>query len=884
MPASPALLIPQKLLLAFTALVMVVLASTGIVLAQLYNIQDATSWTRHTFTVLETADEVRAAMVDQQTGVRGYLESGREEFLAPFERGRAVLAKAGARLRVLTRDNPAQQARLDRLDAEIAAWHRDYAEPRRALPANVMDEALAAEGKRHMDAIRTVLAEMVAAERGLLEQRAARQLDAFATAYWATGLGGLALLLVAWIAWGVLSRGIARPIRQMITAMGRLAEDDLAVVLPPAGRSDELGQMASALHVFRTNALRRVMLERQKADADRAVRLSEARLQGIFASVREGILTCDAEGRVETANAAAMRLFGLPAGMVPDSVHPLLHHPGRPGQPLDLGELLPEGASALEEVETVGLRADGTAFAVELAVSRSEVEGEALLTLTLRDITARKEVERLKNEFVSTVSHELRTPLTSIRGALGLVTALGAMLPEKARGLIEIAHRNAERLIALVNDILDMEKIQSGKMEFALGRTELYAAAHEAVESNRTYAANRNVTLRLVAWMDPLPVVADTQRLQQVLANLLSNAIKFSNEGDTVTVSVAEELGRARVTVHDTGPGVPAAFRDRIFQKFAQADSADTRSKGGSGLGLSITKAIVERHGGEVGFTSEPGDTRFHVWLPLAPAEAAAGLRPCPVEAEAPSRRLLIVEDDPDIARLLRFMVERAGLVADVALDARAAREALAARAYSAMTLDLKLPDEDGVSLFRSLRRDPRTRDLPILVISATAEAGRRELNGDAVGIVDFLEKPINERRLEELLRGHLDPCGNDLPRVLYVEDDPDLRHLVEDMLAGRAEVVGAPDLATARARLSQGCFGLVILDIGLGSESGLDLLPVLSSLQPPPPVLVFSAQQVGAEVSGRISCALVKSRTSNEELARRILEIVNQQTKARNG
>lgn len=246
--------------------------------------------------------------------------------------------------------------------------------------------------------------------------------------------------------------------------------------------------------------------------------------------------------------------------------------------------------------------------------------GEILwLSGFIHDITERKRMERMKDEFISTVSHELRTPLTSISGALGLLAggAAGA-LPDRAGEMIGIAHKNSLRLTHLINDLLDMEKLVAGKLRFDMQVQALMPLVEQALQDNRPYAEQYGVRFALTARSDGVQVRVDALRLQQVLANFLSNAAKFSPEGGSVEVAVTRRDGTARVTVTDHGPGVPEEFRPHIFEKFSQADASDARRRGGTGLGLAITKELVERMHGTVGFESEPGQgARFHFDLPV---------------------------------------------------------------------------------------------------------------------------------------------------------------------------------------------------------------------------------------------------------------------------
>lgn len=276
--------------------------------------------------------------------------------------------------------------------------------------------------------------------------------------------------------------------------------------------------------------------------------------------------------------------------------------------------------------ETVHLRKDGTQLPVEVFLQLiEEEEGKRVFVAISRDLTERRKIDMMKAEFISTVSHELRTPLTSILGSLGLVrgTMIGE-LPPAARPMIEIAYSNSERLVRLINDILDMEKIESGKMRFEMKPVDLMGAIEQALQANQGYAERYNVRFVLAAGMAGAKVNADPDRLSQVLANLLSNAAKFSPSDAEVTVAVGRAGSLLRVEVADKGRGIPEEFRGRIFRKFSQADSSDTRQKGGTGLGLSIAKALVERMGGRIGYDTEVGaGTTFFFELPEWTDDAA---------------------------------------------------------------------------------------------------------------------------------------------------------------------------------------------------------------------------------------------------------------------
>jgi signal transduction histidine kinase len=231
----------------------------------------------------------------------------------------------------------------------------------------------------------------------------------------------------------------------------------------------------------------------------------------------------------------------------------------------------------------------------------------------------KKRMEQLKDEFISIASHELRTPLTSIHGSLGLIQAGvgGVEMPPKVLQLLDVARRNTERLVRLVNDMLDIQKIESGAMAFSLLPLEIAPLVEQAVEANQAYARDFGVTLAISGKLPAGWVMADSDRLIQVMTNLISNAVKFSPRGETVSVAAARANGVIRVSVSDHGPGIPNEFRGRIFQKFAQADSSVARRKGGTGLGLNITRAILERLSGRIDFADQEGTgTTFFFELP----------------------------------------------------------------------------------------------------------------------------------------------------------------------------------------------------------------------------------------------------------------------------
>lgn len=634
--------------------------------------------------------------------------------------------------------------------------------------------------------------------------------------------------------------------------------------------------------------------------AEDALRDSEVRMRALVDNIVDGIITVDEHGIVESVNPAVERIFGYSRNeLVGDNVKVLVPSPHREAHDGYIGKYLETGEADIfgagREVE--GLRKDGSTFPVELAVNEMFLDNKRMFTGIVRDITERKQVERLKSEFVSSVSHELRTPLTSIRGALGLIVG-GATgeLAEKAMSLVDIAYNNSQRLINIVNDILDLEKIGSGRMEFRFGAHDVAVLVDGALQANKGFADEHGVKFELVECSAPSPVRADDQRIAQVMANLLSNAAKFSPEGATVDIAVKEDDGTVRISVSDKGPGIPEEFHGRVFERFSQADSSDTRKAGGTGLGLSIVKAIVERHGGHVGFVSETGNgTTFFFDLPVMarledakrdgkPEMPAIGTADPGHRPDIIGGRILICEDDPDVAQLLSMILGQAGMQTDVAHDAKAAKALLKKNRYDAMTVDIVLPGQDGISMIRELRKRKDTCDLPIVIVSGRAEETRNQVETSTLGIVDWLSKPIDEERLSNAVSMAANPV-RDRPgkaRLLYVEDDPDLVSVVLALVAESADTTIAGTISEAKLLLEHDSFDLVILDVRLPDGSGLDLLELAKDKDGGvTPVIVFSGEDMNEDMARRIDAALVKSRTSNQKLLETIHNLIGHTVQA---
>lgn len=449
-----------------------------------------------------------------------------------------------------------------------------------------------------------------------------------------------------------------------------------------------------------------------------------------------GMLLMDLSGSIVLVNAQIEKLFGYPRSE-------LL------GQPMEM--LVPERFRAsipnfrsgafsgptAHAADLYGLCKDGSEVPIEIGLNPFLTSEGKFVLCSIVDLSQRLEIERIRNEFVSTVSHELRTPLTSIRGSLGLLEsgAMGA-LPGKAAEMVTIAYKNSGRLVRIINDILDISTIEAGRLALQMRIVALAELLQQSVEANAGFAEKCEVRFVLEQVSAGDRVMADPDRLMQVVANLLSNAAKFSPPGSDVLIRVRPGATTMRIEVQDSGPGIPEEFKAHIFTKFAQADASATRRFEGTGLGLSIARKLTEAMGGSIGFNSMPGQgSLFYIELPRVDA-APAMLRATQLSETAAYKvlvgladssemgasaivpRLLYVEDDEDLISVIRAAL--AGRV-DI-VPARSLREAerlLREEEFSLVVLDQLLPDGNGIGLVDRIA-EYAGRALPIIILSAT--------------------------------------------------------------------------------------------------------------------------------------------------------------------
>ncbi|MFL5733701.1 MAG: ATP-binding protein [Chloroflexia bacterium] len=391
-----------------------------------------------------------------------------------------------------------------------------------------------------------------------------------------------------------------------------------------------------------------------------------------------------------------------------------------------------------------------------------------------RDVTKERAADRAKSEFVSMVSHELRTPLTSIKGYVDLILDGDAgEISEDQQDFLGIVKNNTDRLVDLINDLLDVSRIEQGRIDLNREPVDIGGSIQSVATSMKPLLEEKNQQLTLDVPPELPPVLADPARVTQILSNLLSNAYKYTPSGGHITIAAYAEPGRVCVSVQDTGIGLTKEEQGKLFTRFFRARNSTTQEVGGTGLGLTITKSLVKLHGGEMTVASAPGagaTFSFTLPLPPVPEEAAqeaeeshlsSGQRPEASGQSLPTTRatdhsapdlagagkkLLVVDDEPDIANLIRRYLEKAGYHVEIARTANEAYRFARELHPDLITLDISLPDADGFSVLEWLKNDPSTAQIPVVVLSVVDDSAR----GMLLGAVDYLRKPIEEDALVE--------------------------------------------------------------------------------------------------------------------------------------
>ncbi len=606
-----------------------------------------------------------------------------------------------------------------------------------------------------------------------------------------------------------------------------------------------------------------VMLQTQRSEA--------AKSQAILESIADGVIVLDDNGRVLLVNPAAEEMLGISSMVLQGDHFRHMLGIGETAMHRDLADkLYAELKKKIEAGETdsrpsvVRLQSGARVFAVGMSPLITGVGQTPGLVAAMRDISREAEVERLKNEFISTVSHELRTPMTSIKGFTDLLfLGMAGGLTDTQRNFLQIIKSNVDRLTALVNDILDISRIETGRLRLTIESLDLNRIISQVVTTFQAQYDNRNLTL---IWDKPagLPQArGDEGRITQILTNLIANAWQYTPSGGqvTVTLGVAKEMdGYLQVDVADTGIGIASDDLARIFDRFYRVDSPAVQEVGGSGLGLSIVKMFVEMLGGKIWVESELGKgSVFSFTLPEVTAEMPEEVTSAELLAEEPTvlaarrPKILVVEDDREVALLLRRQLEAEGyhvLLAGSGQDALwLARE----EQPQLITLDIMLPDIDGFMVLEQLKDHPVTAPIPVIIISMLGE----EDKGYALGAVDYVVKPFSEKQLLDSVRQALGPIRKEdgaegaRNNLLVVDDEQDITtFLVQALSVHGYEVRSASNGLEALERIGESMPDLILLDLKMPGMDGYEVIRHLKGDEATRgiPIIVITASPVDKE------------------------------------
>jgi signal transduction histidine kinase/CheY-like chemotaxis protein/HAMP domain-containing protein len=693
------------------------------------------------------------------------------------------------------------------------AFELELAQARRLAQGDARSEQIVARARPGGAAARTAAAALSARQSTRIDdaRRKARHDTRVAVA--AVIAGGVLALLAALALVAALVASLRRPLDDLVEAGGRLAAGDLAARVQGSGPGElrALGSSFNAMAADLESATQRIEGER-------------ARLDTTIRSLTDGLLIVGPDGAVEHANPRAEYLLPDPS-------------------------VLPPVADALGREVT--LEGEGRV----LVVTAAPLEDDAGVAWTIRDATDRARLERLKSEFVATASHELRSPLTSIKGFIELLAADGS-LSERQSEFVNIVSLSTNRLVDLVNDLLDVARVEAGRIEVHRRATDLREIVGEVVTLMRPRIDAKGQSIELDLPADLPPALADPSRLRQILTNLITNAHLYTGNGGKLAVAARADGRFVVLEVADDGRGMTEEEAGQAFDRFYRGGEGEGS---GTGLGLAIVQSLVELHGGTIELDTAPGrGTRFTVTIPRAlEPDTAAGARQV-----LRGKRVLVVDDEPSIAQLIAERLEPFGVEAAIAHSGAEAIERLRTEEFDAVTLDILMPGMSGFEVLRQLRADPELRAVPVVVVSVFS--GQEALAGEWV-----VSKPIDAEELVDAL-GAAMLAGR--VRVLVV-GRAEMRAELEPKLGDLGiEHEWATSAAGAATLCQERHFEVALVDAGLHHPetalAALDLrgrrlkrsVLVFSSGDDAPGFARLDAEPVGLEQAGATVLALLQA------------------------
>lgn len=624
-------------------------------------------------------------------------------------------------------------------------------------------------------------------------------------------------------------------------------------------------------------------------------------------SAVEGISQLDTQGYYTVVNPAYASMLGYqPEELIGMNWQQTVHPDDLESLHAAYQRMLLEGKA---EIEAKARRKDGTTFDKQITLVKAQDQHRRFMGhyCFVKDISDRREVERLKDEFVSIVSHELRTPLTSISAALDLLA--GGVLqnqPEDAQQMLDIAANNTDRLVRLINDILDIERIESGKVVMTKEVCDAGELMHQSIEAVQELAERSEVTLSV----SPLPVRlwADPDRIIQVFTNLLSNAIKFSPRGSTVWLKAEvgnrgegtgdrESLSSSQpvvsspyilFSVKDQGRGIPTDKLESIFERFQQVDASDSRQKGGTGLGLAICRSILQQHDGQVWAESLPANgSTFYVALPLNSAFQGSeissfGFEPGDTGEALDLKRLplvLVCDDDASIRTVVRAMLERQGYRVLTAASGQEAIEQAGAQQPDVILLNLMMPGMNGWETLAALKNQADTQKIPVIILSGLLPDARKPPHPDAS---DWIVKPPDPTLLHRALERAIASQAR-MIRVLIVEDDLDLARVLTTLFSRHHVETFHAQTGREAIQFSQKIVpDLLVLDLELPEQDGFAVVDWLRQHNRLcwVPLVVYTARDLNDSDRERLKLGqtlfLTKGRVTPQEFEQRVIALLD--------
>ncbi len=559
-------------------------------------------------------NKLHSLMTQQAAGISGYGLIGTMGMAKRYQHASDLIPTVFAELRRLVGGNKEEEKKVDDLEEFLTGAIQDFRSVKRMI-----DSGEQASARSYLNSMRSKIPMLASKFDTLaLEEKKIEDLSPKLQAesrerikLWL--MAGVALNIIIAVSLAVyFNRGTARRLNVLMDNTYRLASG--MPLNPPLPGGDEIAHLDK---VFNEMAVALKEAAEKEREVMENLQQSERRVRTIVETMPTGLVIINKDGQVESINPATEKMFRCDLASLANKPVQRLFPKAASGVEDFTEMLLTKGKGHILEFEAA--KSDGETFPVELSVNEFEAfEGERYM-LVILDISERREVERIKQEFVSMVSHELRSPLTSVQGFLSLLAEeVYGGLNEQGKKSVSLAERSVTRLIKLINDLLDIDKLEAGRLRMNFKHTSMDQVVERAFDAVHNLAGIEKIKLEKKG--KPAELIADPDRLVQVLVNLLSNAIKYSPQKSKITVETSISKNVTEVKVIDRGAGVPEKYHQSIFERFEQVNTPDRAQKGGSGLGLAICKAIVEQHGGQIGLISEEGKgSTFWFKLPESP-------------------------------------------------------------------------------------------------------------------------------------------------------------------------------------------------------------------------------------------------------------------------